>query len=88
MLRSRLPKEGRSKTQKTTVLEHLESHGTLTSIQAFDQYGITRLAEYIRQLRHDDKLAIRSVKQKGLNRFGAKANWVKYTLMTDGSNSL
>ncbi len=40
-------------TQKQTVLKHLEAHGTITSWEAIDAYGITRISEYIRQLRSE-----------------------------------
>lgn len=40
-------------TQKETVLNHLRSHGTLTSWQAWESYGITRLSEYIMELRRE-----------------------------------
>lgn len=40
-------------TQKTTVLRHLQEHGEITSWDAINTYGITRLSEYIRQLRSE-----------------------------------
>lgn len=40
-------------TQKEMVLGHLQRWGSITSMKAFQRYGITRLAEYIRELRSD-----------------------------------
>lgn len=33
------------------ILWHLQEYGTITSWQAIQDYGITRLSEYIRQIR-------------------------------------
>ena len=38
-------------TQTDTVLEFLQTHGSMTSMQAIMGYSITRLAEHIRRLR-------------------------------------
>ena len=44
---------GHSKTQKQIILEHLTKNGTITTMECFEKYKITRLSEYIRQLRND-----------------------------------
>lgn len=41
-------------TQEEMVLNHLKGHGTITSMEAFSKYKITRISEYIRQLREKD----------------------------------
>ena len=56
-------------TQLQQVRNHLKTHGEITSWCAIQMYGITRLSEYIRQLR-----------SKGLNIQGKrvyppKKNW-------------
>lgn len=38
-------------TQTNEVLEHLKTHGTITSIEAIMQYGATRLSAIIFDLR-------------------------------------
>lgn len=40
-------------TQKQTILNHLQAHGAITSWEAIQQYGITRISEYIRVLRKE-----------------------------------
>lgn len=40
-------------TQKEVVLKHLKRHGAITSWDAIWEHGITRLSEYIRQLREE-----------------------------------
>lgn len=43
-------------TQKEQVLRHLQECGSITTLQAFKRYHITRLSEYIRELRADGYL--------------------------------
>lgn len=38
--------------QMKTVLHHLETKGEITSIEAFDLYGYSRLSSVVFQLRH------------------------------------
>lgn len=66
------------KTMKDRVWKWLEDFGTITTWEAIQHLGCTRLAEYIRQLRleHDieDKWCI------AVNRYGEKVKYKKYTL--------
>ena len=43
----------RNDTQLNQVLAHLNQHGSISSWTAIQEYRITRLAEYIRQLRSE-----------------------------------
>ena len=43
----------RAETQTDKVLLHLEKRGSLTPLQAMDQYGIMRLAARIGELRRE-----------------------------------
>lgn len=45
-------------TQKQLVLNYMKDHGSISSWVAIQELRITRLAEYIRSLRHDDLLTI------------------------------
>lgn len=58
-------------TQKELVLNHLKKRKRITSWDAIQKYGITRLAHYIYQLKntHD----IRTVTEHGEGR-----RWAKY----------
>ena len=68
-----------TKTQKDRVLDHLEEHGTITSWEAIQNYGITRLSEYIRQLRLDGYM-IASNWTENINRYGDKVRYVIYEM--------
>lgn len=64
---------------KSRILDHLKKYGTITTWEAIKEYGWTRISEYIRQLRVDGYVIV-NVRETGLNRYGEKINWVKYTL--------
>ena len=68
-----------TKTARDRVLEHLEKYKTITSWEAIQNYGITRLSEYIRQLRLDGYM-IASNWTVTLNRYGDKVRYVIYEL--------
>ena len=58
-----------TKTARDRVLDHLKEHGTITSWEAIQNYDITRLSEYIRQLRLDGYM-IASNWTENINRYG------------------
>ena len=68
-----------TKTAKDRVLEHLEKYKTITSWEAIQNYGITRLSEYIRQLRVDGYV-IASNWTENVNRYGDKVRYVIYEM--------
>lgn len=69
------------KTQKQRVKEHLEAFGSITDLEAFNDYRIRRLAAVIFLLRNDDPpMDIETEWKKGKNKFGEKTRWGKYTL--------
>lgn len=71
-------------TQKETVLNHLRSHGTLTSWQAWESYGITRLSEYIMELRRDGwNIPKPAERLKVTDRFGNKKSIARYRLVEE-----
>lgn len=66
-------------THKERILRHLEDGKTITTWQAYKEYGCSRLAEYIRQLRYEG-YPITGTTIKGLNRFGDKTHYTEYKL--------
>lgn len=63
------------KTQKEQVLKHLEKKKSITSWDAINLYGITRLAAVIHDLRSEGKL-IHSTTERGNGK-----KWARYVLM-------
>lgn len=69
-------------SQEMMVLNHLKSYKTITSLEAIQEYGITRLSDRIYTLRNKG-YTITNDWTSGKNRFGKKVRWVKYTLKED-----
>lgn len=66
------------RTQLTTVRNHLEEHGSITSYEAINRYGITRLSAVIFLLRKEG-LPIYTETVTVKSRYG-KTNVAKYRL--------
>lgn len=69
-------------TQKHIILEHLKTFNHITSIEAFSNYGVTRLSAVIFLLRKDG-YDIDSEPIHITNRFGGKCTFAKYILRGD-----
>lgn len=61
------------------VLNHLKQHGSITSLTAFQDYGITRLASCINRLRNAG-YDICTVMMEGENRYGDSCRYANYVL--------
>lgn len=70
-------KKKQNKTQK--VLEHLQKNGCITSLEAFELYGATRLSAIIFNLRNHG-YDITTEKLPFVDRYGTKSNYGKYIL--------
>lgn len=66
-------------TQTKAVLEHLQKHGHITSYQAIELYGATRLSDIIYRLRHDGYTIITELMRVN-TRFGNETSVAKYIL--------
>lgn len=66
-------------TQCEKVLRHLKDHGSITSFEAFNEYGILRLASRINDLRAQG-IAIVSEMASGKNRYGETTHYSIYRL--------
>lgn len=65
-------------SQKMAILKHLKKHGSITSMEAFKKYGVTRLSGIIYQLRDDNNIKTIMIETK--NRYGNRVNYGKYIL--------
>lgn len=72
-------------TQCDKVLRHLEDHGSITSFEAFNEYGILRLASRINDLRAQG-MAIVSETASGKNRYGETTHYSVYRLAEEKEN--
>ena len=65
------------KGSKLRILDYLKRHGSITSVEAFQYFGITRLAARIKELR-DKGYLIDTVMLNGVNRYGEDVRFAKY----------
>ena len=62
------------------VRRYLYDFGSITSLDAFREFGNTRLSATIFELRHRYDLPIKSKREIGINRYGDKTEFVRYYL--------
>lgn len=65
--------------QEQVLLNHFAKHKTITSMDAFKLYGITRLSAKIYNLR-ERGYEIDMVWEEGINRFGNPVKWGRFFL--------
>lgn len=66
-------------TQEQIILNHLKTFGSITSIEAIYNYGITRLSARIFELRKKG-VAVKTTYVTVKNRFGEQVTYAKYIL--------
>lgn len=72
-----MSKKKNNKTEK--VLEHLKEYGCITSLEAIELYGATRLSAIIFNLRKRG-YKIETIDLPFVDRFGTKSTYGKYVL--------
>ena len=63
--------------QNDRILRHLQEHGSITSLEALQEYGIMRLASRISDLKKSG-VPIRREMVSGKNRYGESACYARY----------
>lgn len=66
-------------TQCDRILRHMKDYGSITSMEAVNEYGIMRLASRINDLRAQG-IAISSETVSGKNRYGETTHYAVYRL--------
>lgn len=66
-------------TQRERILRHLQDYGSITSLEAVNEYGCMRLAARISDLREQGH-NITSEPTKGRNRYGETTYYSTYRL--------
>lgn len=64
------------KGAKERVIEYIEQFGSITTFQAFQDLGITRLSEYIRQIRQERVVLDETIATT--NRYGDRTWYKKF----------
>ena len=68
-----------SLSQTEAILKHLRKYKGITSMQAYEMYGATRLSAIIFCLRK--KYDIITVMHEGITRYGKPVHYAEYRLM-------
>lgn len=66
--------------QEQVILKHLQKHKSITSMEAIELYGFTRLSATIFNLRKSG-IKIGMVWEYGVNRYGNSIKWGRYFLI-------
>lgn len=66
-------------TQCDRIQRHLEDYGSITSLEAMQEYGIMRLASRIADLKQMG-IPIKKEMVSGKNRYGEPTSFAKYSL--------
>ena len=74
------------KGQKIRILTYLKDRGSITSMEAFQMFGITRLAAQIKVLRNLG-YDIVTLMMEGQNRYGETTRYAKYVLRGEGNGN-
>jgi len=69
------------KTKLAKVRSHLQRGGSITSLQAINKYGATRLAAIIYTLRHEYKMNIVTISVPLQDNHGVYGEYAKYKLV-------
>ena len=64
------------------ILNHLQEKGSITSYEAIQKYGCTRLSQYIYLLRKNGYV-IQNVNKTTTNRYGQKVTYSQYVLVDE-----
>jgi hypothetical protein len=67
-------------SQTQMILNHLQKNKGITSMEAISEYGITRLASRIHELRESGH-NIQNFWEESVNRYGVKVKYVRYVLI-------
>ena len=69
--------------QTERIIRHLQDYGSITSLEAMEEYGIMRLASRVSDLRKAG-MPIRAEMVSGKNRYGEATNYARYYLELKG----
>lgn len=67
------------RTQADRVLDYIKKFGSITTLEAFRDLGVTRLSARIYELRNRN-IEIVSTSLTSKNRYGEKCTYAKYSL--------
>ncbi len=72
-------------TQTNRVLDYMKTYGSITSLEAFRDLGVTRLSGVIFDLRKQYNIVSKTEKSK--NRYGENTSYSRYYLAGQGARA-
>lgn len=69
------------KSKTDAVLIHLKEHGSITSLEAFELYGATRLSAIIYELKNRHGYNITTRREKMIDRYGREVRFARYYIV-------
>lgn len=69
-------------TQKQRVLDYIEEFGSISSLEAFTDLGITRLSAVIFDLKEEGH-RFETKTERSRNRYGEKTSYARYSFAED-----
>lgn len=73
-------------TQCERIVRHLNDYGSLTSLEAVNEYGILRLASRVNDLKRRG-VSIKTEYKTGKNRYGETTRYAVYKLIQEDKAS-
>lgn len=74
-------------TQTGRILRHLNDYGSITPLEAMEQYGIMRLGARIWDIKQLGYNVVTMI-EKAINRYGEPVHYARYALKREGGNDL
>ena len=68
------------KTQKERILDYIKEFGSITSLEAYSELGITQLGARLDQLKREGYM-FSTESEKGKNRYGEDTQYKRYRLV-------
>ena len=66
--------------QQERVLQYMNDFGSITSLDAFKDLGVTRLSAVIHTLRHKKGYTINAVMESCRNRYNEPVSYARYSM--------
>ena len=66
-------------TQADRVMKYMRDFGSISSLDAFKDLGVTRLSAVVHTLRHKNGYAINMVMETSKNRYGDPVHYGRYS---------
>ena len=66
--------------QQERVLNYMQAYGSISSLEAFRDLGVTRLSAVIFKLQHNRGVTISKKVETAKNRYGESVHFTRYSL--------